>query len=648
MKKRYQFTIILCAVLLVSALLFSASVTALCAANDAQSRYDVNADGSVDIRDVTSLLDVLAGNLPENKIKNVIYLIPDGAGFGTYDIANAYKKKYAPFAVDGIVDGVRDTASAAQRTPITTNAVSGKTVTGLYLDEYLIASANTDMYHPLGHPGNTATDSAAAGTALLCGVKTDYVMVGIDHAFRPAANILELARLEGKATGAVSTKCSVDATTSDMVAHLLRRPDQNSCAYQPDVSAQMLNNNIDIQLMYGTDGGRYPYKKNFADSVPVSDDTAANHGYTVVTDLASLNAAVVEGKAKIFSSFQIDYLALGEGYDLNGSNYYTGSAAWNTDYQAHHILYDVDAREGDLTLLSMAKAALTMLDKNVNDPDGFCLVIEGGAIDNACEGRNVKEGVAEYLAFDEVFGYCVNWAAARGDTVVVACPDHDSGGFFDPENNAGAPKQGNRDFDSLDDLLTALHDGTVADRTTLDGFASGHTAQNVPVWLYAPDDVRAQILEYLGLPADAAPDKVRTGRYYNGSVFDPDYQILNSDIAGAVVKAAGLMTFSEATEKLFVPVYDANDPSKYGYGAYDPETAVFTFSNGARVERNSRVYFDKNGDPHELSCGLPIFLTNPVRYHTEDGSDVYLDPGKATAVFYVPQEILDAVIPDGE
>lgn len=41
--------------------------------------------------------------------KNIIYLIPDGAGFGTYDIANAYKKKYSQFAVNGIVDGIKDT-----------------------------------------------------------------------------------------------------------------------------------------------------------------------------------------------------------------------------------------------------------------------------------------------------------------------------------------------------------------------------------------------------------------------------------------------------------------------------------------------------------------------------------------------------------
>lgn len=581
-------------------------------------------------------------------IKNIIFLIPDGAGFGTYDIANAYKKAYSGSAVNGVVDGIKDDATHTQGTTITTNAIEGKTVLGLYLDEYMIATADTSMKHAAGH---SATDSAAAGTALLCGQKTDYVMCGITPDFSPVANILELARLEGKATGAVSTKCSVDATTTVMVAHSLRRPDQSSCAYQADVSAQILNNNIDIQLMYGTDGGRYKYATTYSDTLSVNSDTAANHGYTVVTDLTSLNSAVASGSKKIFSNFQINYpvLQLTAGYNLSSSNYYMSSAAWNTDYQAHHTLYDVDCREGDITLMDMAKAALTMLSKNVNDEDGFCLVIEGGAIDNAAEGRNVKEAVAEYLAFDEVFGYCVNWAMNDGHTIVIACPDHDSGGIYNPatHNTVTKPEtkantEGTK-YTSLQQLVTALHDGTVVDNTVLGGGASGHSSQNVPVWLYAPEKVKAKVLQYLGLPSDASTDKVRTGLFYDGTNINQSYAIQNSDLANAVAKAAGLMTLEDATEELFVPVYDDNNKTLYNYGTYDSASGVFTFSNGvAKVTKNSRTYIDKNGNEQTISAGLPIYLTNPVSYQYEDGSGrANAAAGKATAVFYMPKEVFD-------
>ena len=125
------------------------------------------------------IAEIRAAN-PE--IKNIIFLIPDGAGFGSYDSANAYKHKYSQTAVDGIVDGVADTPDSRQATKITTNRIEGRTVNGLYLDEFMIASANTAMMHAGGH---SATDSAAAGTALLCGKKTVYTMTGVTPDFSP-------------------------------------------------------------------------------------------------------------------------------------------------------------------------------------------------------------------------------------------------------------------------------------------------------------------------------------------------------------------------------------------------------------------------------------------------------------------------------
>ncbi|MBO7397497.1 MAG: alkaline phosphatase [Clostridia bacterium] len=578
------------------------------------------------------------------EIKNIIFLIPDGAGFGTYDVANAYKHKYSQTAVDGIVDGIADTPDSRQATQITTNRIEGKTVTGLYLDEYMIATANTAMMHEGGH---SATDSAAAGTALLCGKKTVYTMTGVTPDFLPVANILEAARLDGKTTGFVTTKCLVDATPSAGTIHSLRRPDQDSCAYQTAASPQILNSRIDVELCYGSDGGYVKSSVKYSEKSIINDDRAANHGYTVVTDLASLRAAVDGGAKKLFSRFQINFQELiDNGADLTKTNYNMTTAAWNTDYQGQHILYDVDAREGDLTLMDLALAALKVLDENINDPDGFCLVIEGGAIDNAAEGRNVKEAVAEYLAFDEVFGYCVNWAMKRGDTIVVACPDHDSGGFYNPETQGTAPEKGNKAGKALSDidtLVTALHDGAIKDNTIVGGAALGHSPQNVPVWLYAPEPVRAAILKSLNLPEDAATDKVRTGLFYDGSVFDEKYIINNSDIAHAVVEAAGVTKMDTATAKLFVPVYDANDEEKYDYGTYDAETGTFTFKNGTKAVNCSPVYTDAEGNEHTLDCGLPLFLTNPVAYKYEDDSGrKTAKKGEATAVFYVPLEIFKA------
>ena len=519
---------------------------------------------------------------PGNPIKNIIFMIPDGAGFGTYDLANALKSSFG-------------TGVYGQKTPVTTDAITGRTVTGLYLDEFMIATADTSMATDYN---GYATDSAAAGTALLCGCKTNYLMVGVDPAMRPRANLLELCRLEGKSTGFVTTKCLVDATPSDAAAHSLKRADQDGCAYQLDVSLQMLNSGIDVLLAYGSDGG---YINTYGKVL--HDDRAARHGYVVADSLAAMNAAVYDRKVtRLWSDFHTPHPL-----------YYCDVDPM-TDYQALHVPYDCDAVEGDLTLMDMAKAALELLSVNINDPDGFCLVIEGGAIDNAAETRLVREAVGEYLAFDEVFGYCVDWAKQRGDTIVIACPDHDSGGFYLPENRS--------------EVLQGLSDGTIADGTVLPGAVTGHSPQNVPVWLYAPDEVRREILAELGLPEDVGARDVRRGRYYDGTQINEKYEIRNSDIAPAVVKAAGLMTFAEASDRLFVR---ANR-----YGSYDETTRTFTFENGERIVSGSSVWTDASGQVHPFAEGTAFWLTNHADY------DVNVKAAKGTVpnLFYVPLQVL--------
>lgn len=551
-------------------------------------------------------------------IKNIIFLIPDGAGFGTYDIANALKKYNNGTA------GVKN-----QATPITNNAIQGMTVNGLYLDEFMIATADTSMETPHNKDVNYPTDSAAAGTALLSGVKTNYLMVGVDSEMNPVANILELCRLEGKSTGFVTTKCLDNATPSDGMAHSLKRPDQDTSAYQEDVSLQILNCGIDVLLAYGTDGA---YIKGHGGTT-LHSQTGATNGYTVVHNKSELLTAVSNKATKLMSCVSNDYDCQGE--------YSNGSNILNTnDYQANHLKYDCYAQDGNLTLMDYAMAALTTLSQNINNEEGFCLIIEGGAIDNACEGRKVKEGVAEYLAFDEVFAYCVNWAMEDGETLVVACPDHDSGGFYTDPNSTSAPIKANangNNYDTMDAVITALSNGTMADGTVLAGKAETHTDQNVPVWLYASEKVRTKFLNYLGIPLDASADTVRTGNYYDCTTINSAYSIDNSDLANAVAYAAGLMSMEEATEELFV------DCS--AYGSYNASTQTFTFTNGETVVRNTS-YWTKGGTQHQFASGFAIYLTNPVKYTYEGsgssytGATTYNDANSAPNKFYVPKSAL--------
>ena len=61
------------------------------------------------------------------EIRNIIVMIPDGGGFGNFDMAQAVKQS-------GL--GV-----AGMSTPITTDAIEGKRVEGLYLSGYLVGTS---------------------------------------------------------------------------------------------------------------------------------------------------------------------------------------------------------------------------------------------------------------------------------------------------------------------------------------------------------------------------------------------------------------------------------------------------------------------------------------------------------------------------
>lgn len=69
----------------------------------------------------------------------------------------------------------------------------------------------------------TITDSAAGGTALACGCKTNNGMLGQTPNGRPAESLAALFRKRGMATGLVVTKAVTDATPAAFYAHTRSR-----------------------------------------------------------------------------------------------------------------------------------------------------------------------------------------------------------------------------------------------------------------------------------------------------------------------------------------------------------------------------------------------------------------------------------------
>lgn len=531
-------------------------------------------------------------------------MIADGGGYDNFTLANKVKQTMQ-------AEGINKLAGA--KTQITSNLLDrlGKSnVSGLYLNELLVGSANTLLTVNHGYEDDYKsyiTDSAAAGTALATGYKTQYTFLGLDEKKKPKASITELARMNAMATGLVTTKSYMDATPQAFfTTHSIYRNE-----YQ-DNSFQSLLSGIDVVIGEGTEfGDKY---KEYPTSHP--DLYVSKLGYI----LARSKTQLLE-KANDSATKKLWAPILGSGKTTEN------------DRAGDRISYDIDAAESaeQPSLLDMTKAALQVLGNNINDPDGFFLMIEGGALDNAAEGGNLRAAVGEYLAFDETFGYCVKWAEARGDTIVIAVPDHDSGGFSGIEacekaiiDSIITGKLGDNaitsatDFASYKDLLTQAGEDT--SKMTL---AGEHTDMAVPISLYAPAEVRNDLLTAMGLPTAAG--QIRTGSneyyaknesgdmtWYKSSALNNKYTIDNTKIAPALVQVLELGSLDSATASLFVAVgkYSGGKfTGNYGGELIFAETThenyyakynCNTYKNGGlSISRNATTY-TLNGETKEI------------------------------------------------
>lgn len=570
----------------------------------------------------------------EKGVKNVIFMIADGGGYDNFTLADKVKTEM-------VNKGVAKLPGA--KTEITTNllADAGKAETkGLYLNSLLVGSANTLLKVPNGDADKQKsyiTDSAAAGTALSSGYKTAYSYLGITAEGAPRASLTELARMKGMSTGVVTNKSYVDATPlAFFTAHAIHRTDNINN------SIQALLSNVDVMIAEGTEYGDL----RGIDESTHPDISATKMGYTVARTKSQLLAKAATAK-KLWAPI------------LGVDNTLKELKTDEEDYNSDHISYDVDAATSaeQPSLLDMTKAALQVFE-NINNPEGFFLMIEGGALDNAAEGGHLSATVGEYLAFDESFGYCVNWAAKRGDTIVIAVPDHDSGGFSGIEkcekaliDGIIAGKIGDTELHSMlgfKGFKTALGE-TGADTEDM-AIVSGHTEMCVPISLYAPDSIRDGLLTEMGLPT--AKGDIRTGNkeyyvpnegsdltWYTSSALNQDYVIDNSKIAPALAKVVEVGSLDDATNKLFKKISSTDEEngklifpeeSLYnGYGEYYEvtyETADKTLSIGRNTSgytlNGQKQEIPKIGNQHPLA----IFVL-AERNAQEEGA------------FYVPESV---------
>ncbi len=94
--------------------------------------------------------------------------------------------------------------------------------------------------------------------------------------------------------------------------------------------------------------------------------------------------------------------------------------------------YVVPPIESVPTLEEMTKAALNILD---DDPDGFFLMVEGGAVDWASHGNASGRMIEEALDFERSVEAVDDWVRKNsnwGETLLIVTADHETGYLTGP------------------------------------------------------------------------------------------------------------------------------------------------------------------------------------------------------------------------
>ena len=233
-----------------------------------------------------------------------------------------------------------------------------------------------------------STDSAAGGTAIATGEKTDNRFISMRPDSTILVTLLEHARNKGKSTGVISTSSLTDATPASFVSHVPLR-----YMYR-EIAAQYSNGAA--ELFAG--GGR-----NFFEAVV---DSAGNRiestdvvkalearGYDVVNTLEEFVASDAGRIAGLMSDN--DMPRLFEGRD--------------PDYLAR-----------------ATEKAIEVLSKNRR---GFVLMVEGSEIDDAGHSASTTMVTEEVLDMDRAVKVAFDFARRNGNTLIVVTADHETGGM---------------------------------------------------------------------------------------------------------------------------------------------------------------------------------------------------------------------------
>ena len=270
------------------------------------------------------------------------------------------------------------------------------------------------------------TDSAASGTCLATGKKTNNGVIGLASDSTPVTSVAARLKQEGWGVG-IMTSVTIDhATPSAHYAHTPSRENYYT------IGTHLIESNYDF---FGGAGFSRPLDENDK-TAPNLYDLAQQKGYAIAAGYVDAQQNVSAGKMILLPT--------------NYKDNYTSFAG--------ALPYAIDRTETDLTLSQIVEVAI----KRLSSYDRFFMMAEGGKIDYASHANDGATVLHEVMDFDAAIQVAYQFYLQHPDeTLIVVTADHETGGMAlgnsDYTLNLKVLDNQKCSLDKLSDLLSELH-----------------------------------------------------------------------------------------------------------------------------------------------------------------------------------------------
>lgn len=234
------------------------------------------------------------------------------------------------------------------------------------------------------------TDSAASGTAIATGVKTNNHYIGVDPKKQRVESVAELAKKNGFAVGILSSITINHATPASFYAHNDNRDNYYA------IGQDLVKSGFDY---FGGGGVNNNRGGGFGGNNRDIYDLAKEAGYTVAHGKKEIEAIDLKKADKI--------LAYGHGGQLP-------------------YAIDID-KKNDLTIADYTKQAIDFLYAK-NKP--FFMMVEGGMIDSHGHSNDAASSLFETMGLDEAVKVAYDFVRKHADeSLLLITGDHETGGL---------------------------------------------------------------------------------------------------------------------------------------------------------------------------------------------------------------------------